>query len=91
MSDPDLVAARARAKVARDDLQAVLRELQGRLRPSSLASDAIDGIKRKGEAVAEDAVDAVKARPVAASAVAAGIGALIGVRLFRRKSQGDTK
>jgi ElaB/YqjD/DUF883 family membrane-anchored ribosome-binding protein len=89
MSDPELVAARARAKAARDDLQAVVRELQARLRPSSLASDAIDGIKRKGEAVAEDAVDAVKARPVAASAVAAGIGALIGVRLFRRKSQGD--
>jgi ElaB/YqjD/DUF883 family membrane-anchored ribosome-binding protein len=90
MSDPELVAARARATAARADLQAVIRELQARLRPSSLASDAMGGIRRKSEEVAEDAVDAVRARPVAASAVAAGIGALIGARLFRRKKeQGD--
>lgn len=85
MNDPDLVAARARAVAARADLRAVLRELQARLRPSSLASDAMGNLRRKSEEVAEEAVEAVRSRPVAASAVAAGLGALIGARLFRRR------
>ncbi|MDO6414759.1 DUF3618 domain-containing protein [Sphingomonas sp. BIUV-7] len=90
MTDSELLAARARAAAARADLQATVRELQARLRPSSLASDALDGIKRKSEDMAEDAVDAVRKRPVAASAVVAGIGALIGARLYFRKSnEGD--
>lgn len=89
MIDPELAAARARATAARAELQVTLRELQARLRPSSLASDAIDGIKRKSEEVKDGAVEAVRSRPIAASAAAAGIGALIGVRLFRRKFRGD--
>jgi hypothetical protein len=86
MNDPELAAARARAVAARAELQATIRELQARLRPSSLASDAIDGIKRKGEDLADDAVAAARRRPIAASAAVASITALIGARLFWRRA-----
>jgi ElaB/YqjD/DUF883 family membrane-anchored ribosome-binding protein len=86
VSDTDLATARARAAAARADLQATFLELEERLRPSNLASDAIDTLRRKSGEVAGEAVEAVRTRPVAASAIAAGIGALIGARLFRRKS-----
>jgi ElaB/YqjD/DUF883 family membrane-anchored ribosome-binding protein len=82
---PELTAARARARTARTDLQVTIREVQSRLRPANLAEEAIDNIRRKGEAVADDAAAAVRKRPVAAGAVAAGLGALIGVRLLRRR------
>ncbi|WP_293972673.1 hypothetical protein [Sphingomonas sp.] len=87
MTDPELAAARARAAAARDQLRAVIREVEARLRPASLASDAIESIKRKSGEVAVDAVEAVRERPIAASAIVAGIGALIGARLFHRKSK----
>jgi ElaB/YqjD/DUF883 family membrane-anchored ribosome-binding protein len=83
----DLEDARAAAAAARADLKATFHELEERLRPSNLAGDAIDSIKRKGGEVAGEAVEAVRSRPITASAVAAGIGALIGARLFRRKSR----
>lgn len=91
MKDPEIIAARAKAAAAQAEMQATLRELQARLRPANLASDAIDGLKRKGEAVAGDAADAVRARPVAAGAAVAGLGALIGARLFLKyRSRGET-
>lgn len=94
MSEPDLSEARERARAAATaayaDLHAVITALQERLRPANLAGDAVNGVRRVGAEMANEAVDAVRSRPVAASAVAAGVGALIGMRLFRRrKSQGD--
>jgi ElaB/YqjD/DUF883 family membrane-anchored ribosome-binding protein len=83
----DLERARARADAARANLKVTFLELEERLHPSSLAGEAIGSIKRKSGEVAGEAVEAVRSRPVAASAVAAAIGALIGARLFRRKSR----
>lgn len=89
-----LAKAKAEAAAARERLLATAQEIQGRLRPSRIAGDAVEGIKRKGEAVAETAVEAVKSRPVVASAAAAGTAALLGVGLFMRyrtKSEEDEK
>lgn len=85
MTNPEIAAASARAKLARAELQATLRALQTRLAPSSLASEAIGGIKRRSEDMADDAVEAVRRRPIVASAAAAGLGALIGARLLRAR------
>jgi hypothetical protein len=74
MSDTPKVAA-ARIEVART--RAVLidtaRELQARLQPKTLASEAWEKAKIKGADLAEDAVDAVKSRPVAVGGVVAAL------------------
>ena len=91
MTAPEIVAARARARVARADLHATVQELQSRLRPANLASEAMVNIRRKGEEVADDAAAVVRERPAMAGAIAAGLGALIGARLLwrRRRKHGD--
>jgi len=48
-------------------------QLQERLSPKTLASNAWQGTKEKGADLAENAVDAVKARPLAATGVVAAI------------------
>jgi hypothetical protein len=49
------------------------RELQVRLQPKTLASEAWEKAKIKGADLAEDAVDAVKSRPVAVGGVVAAL------------------
>ena len=46
-------------------------ELQERLRPGTIASNAWEGVKDRSGELADDAVEAVKARPVAAASVLA--------------------
>ena len=65
--------ARIEAERARDKVMASAQALQVRLSPKVLARDAWEGTKSKGADLVEDAVDAVKARPYAASGVAAAI------------------
>ena len=75
MSDtPKIVAARIEVARTRAALIDTARELQGRLQPKTLASEAWEKAKNKGADLAEDAVDAVKARPVAVGGVAAALG-----------------
>jgi hypothetical protein len=62
----DAVAARAR-------LGTTLVEMQTRLAPSQLASDAWEGVKGKGTDLAEGALNEVKKRP---AAVAGTLGVL---------------
>lgn len=75
MTDTPAVTA-ARIEVARRqaELLATLHQLQARLQPKTLASDAWSKAKSKGADMAEDAVDAVKARPAAVGGVAAALG-----------------
>ncbi len=75
MTDTPAVSA-ARIEVARrrGELLATVHELQARLAPRTLASDAWQKAKNKGADLAEDAVDAVKARPAAVGGVAAALG-----------------
>jgi hypothetical protein len=67
----DLTQARREAEQARERLAATMAELQQRLKPGTLASNAWEGVKDKSGELAEDAVEAVKGRPVAVSAALA--------------------
>jgi hypothetical protein len=69
----DLVLARREAEAARRRLTATVTELQQRLKPATLATNAWEGVKDKSGELADDAVRAVKARPVAVSAVLAAV------------------
>jgi hypothetical protein len=61
--------AKRQAEQSRRRLMETAGELQQRLKPATLASNAWEGVKDKSGTLADDAVQAVKARPVAASAV----------------------
>ncbi len=65
--------ARAEVETAKAALIDTARELQQRLQPKTLASDAWEAAKVKGADLAEDAVDAVKRRPVAAGGIVAAL------------------
>lgn len=71
MSARELTQARREAERARRSLAATLAELQERLRPGTIASNAWEGVKDKSGAIADDAVEAVKSRPMIVSAVVA--------------------
>ena len=62
---PQVAAARIEVARTRAALIETARELQVRLQPKTLASEAWEKAKIKGADLAEDAVDAVKSRPVA--------------------------
>jgi hypothetical protein len=70
---PAVTAARIEVERRRGELLDTVHELQARLAPRTLASDAWQKAKNKGADLAEDAVDAVKARPVAVGGVAAAL------------------
>ena len=67
----DLTLARLEADAARTRFFATASELQERLRPGNLASNAWEGVKDKSGELADDAMQAAKSRPVAVSAVLA--------------------
>ena len=69
----NIVEARLEADRARARLMVSAHALQARLSPKVLARDTWEGAKSKGADLVEDAVDAVKARPYAATGVAAAI------------------
>ncbi len=74
MTEPAAVtAARILVERRRGEMLDTVHELQARLAPRMLASEAWEQAKIKGADLAEDAVDAVKARPVAVGGVVAGI------------------
>ena len=81
MTDTPQVAA-ARIDVARrkGELLETAHELQARLQPKTLASDAWAKARNKGADMAEEAVDVVKARPAAAGGAAAALGLFLARR-----------
>lgn len=85
----ELERAKIDAVVKRARLIGTAHELQQRLKPAVIAENAVESAKRKGEEIADDAVAAVKRRPVAASAAAAGVAAMIGFGLFTRFRKTD--
>ena len=70
---PKVAAARIEVERARAALLETARELQARLQPGTLASEAWEKAKIKGADLAEDAVDAVRKRPVAVGGVIAAL------------------
>ena len=73
MTDPKIEAARIEVERSRARLVDTAKELQVRVAPKTLASEAWEKAKVKGADLAEDAVDAVRRRPVAAGGVVAAI------------------
>jgi hypothetical protein len=74
VSDPPKVAAaRIQVERTRAALLETAKELQQRLQPKTLASEAWQKAKSKGADLAEDAVDAVKSRPAAVGGVVAAL------------------
>ena len=74
---PKIAAARIEVARTRAALIETARELQVRLQPKTLASEAWEKAKIKGADLAEDAVDAVKSRPVAVGGVVAALTMLL--------------
>jgi len=68
-----ILAAQIEVERTRAALMETVRELQKRLQPKTLASEAWEKAKEKGADLAEDAVDAVKSRPVAVGGVVAAL------------------
>ena len=68
-----ILAAQLEVSRAKAALIDTARELQVRLEPKTLASEAWEKAKNKGADLAEEAVDAVKARPVAVGGVVAAL------------------
>ena len=67
----DILSARREADSARTRFFATASELQERLRPGNLASNAWEGVKDKSGELADDAMQAAKSRPVMVSAALA--------------------
>ena len=70
---PKITAARIEVGKRRAELMETVHELQVRLAPRTLASEAWEKAKIKGADLAEEAVDAVASRPIAVGGVAAAI------------------
>jgi hypothetical protein len=68
MSANELRLAKQEAELARRRLAATAAELQQRLKPGTIASNAWAGVKDKSGEIADDAVEAVRARPVPVAA-----------------------
>jgi hypothetical protein len=68
MSAEDLKNAKRHADWARSQLEGTVAALQQRLNPKVLASEAWDGVRDKGNDLADDALAVVKERPAAVSA-----------------------
>ena len=64
----ELTRAKQEAELSRRQLLTTVGELQRRLKPTTLAGNAWEGVTDKAGAFADDAVQAVKTRPVAVSA-----------------------
>ena len=79
MSAADIRVAEKRgdAEAAREALFVTVEEIKARLAPATIASEAWEGAKEKGIAVAEGAVDSVKQRPAIAAGVAAGAALIL--------------
>ena len=70
---PKIAAARIEVARTRAALLETTRELQARLQPKTLASEAWEKAKDKGADLAEGAVDAVAKRPLAVGGVVAAL------------------
>lgn len=97
--DPKLLRAKGEAVLAKDRLMATVHEVQERLAPKTIARNAWEGVRDKGEAVAEQTVDLARRKPalpiaaggaIVAFAVRRPVGRLLG-RIFGRKPKPDAK
>lgn len=76
MAERELIAAKAKVAISKAQLADTIKELQFRLKPSTLASDAWHGVKDKSSDYAGKGVHAVSDHPAAAG------GAIAAIALF---------
>lgn len=69
----EIIAARAEVDRRRARVMETAHELQDRLSPKTLATNAWQGAKEKSADLAVDAVDAVRSRPLTTTGVVAAI------------------
>lgn len=74
---PKMIAARIEAERAKAEMVETVQQLQQRLAPKTLATEAWEKAKNKGADLAEEAVDAVRSRPAAAGGVVAALALLL--------------
>jgi ElaB/YqjD/DUF883 family membrane-anchored ribosome-binding protein len=90
-TDPHLLAAEARAQVARTRLFATLGEVQARLKPANLAQNALESASQGLASTARKGAEAVRSRPVATAAVAGAVGLFLARgwigKLLRRRNE----
>ncbi|MGI8931121.1 MAG: DUF3618 domain-containing protein [Sphingomicrobium sp.] len=70
---PKMIAARIEVERTKTALAKTARELQVRLMPRTLMTEAWEKAKDKGADLAEEAVEAVKSRPVAVGGMVAAL------------------
>lgn len=87
--NPELLAARARARAARLRVSATFGELQDRLRPANLAQNAMDTASDGVATAARKSADVVRARPIAAAAGATLLGLFLARRPLARLVRGN--
>lgn len=73
MSADEIRKKKIEAELARSRLSGTVTQLQQRLKPSTIAGNAWDGVKERSADIADDAMQAVKERPVAASAAVGAV------------------
>lgn len=83
-SDQDVERAREEARLARARLAETMGEIQERLNPRNLLSEAWEEVRERGQEMADQAVHLARSKPVATSAVAvAGIALLAREPIWR--------
>lgn len=75
-TEKDVERARAQAMQARARLAGTMSEIQDRLNPRTLLSDAWQEVREHGQDLVGEAIQTARAKPVAASAMAAAVIAL---------------
>ena len=97
-TEADVRAAQAQAERAKRDFSNTLHELQSRLSPKRIASDALHSVTSGGTHLAGGAVHAAQSRPIAASGLLTALlvllarGPLLSLlnRLLGRGARPDT-
>lgn len=77
MPERELKAARAKAEASKLALTGTVKELQYRLKPSTLASDAWSGVRHKGSDYAGKGLHAVTGHPAAAGGAVAALALFV--------------
>jgi len=75
-TEKDVERARAQAMQARARLAGTMSEIQDRLNPRTLLSDAWQEVREHGQDLVGEAIQTARAKPVATSAMAAAVIAL---------------
>lgn len=75
-TEKDVESARAEVMRSRMRLAATMSEIQDRLNPRTLLSDAWQEVREHGQDLVGEAIETARAKPVATSAMAAAVIAL---------------